>query len=100
MFAAINAILPHLARMRDKVARADYAGQIADRLKVDSRVIREELRRVATDRKQSRDAKQLRAIEDVTIAERQLLELMLASDEVRRAMIANLTEPDYAELAT
>jgi DNA primase len=97
---AINAILPHLARMRDKVARADYAGQIADRLKVDSRVIREELRRVATDRKHSLDPKHLRAIEDVTIAERQLLELMLASDEVRRAMIANLTAPDYTELAT
>jgi DNA primase len=97
---AINAILPHLARMRDRVARADYAGQIADRLKVDSRSIREELRRVATDRKQSLDVKHLRAIEDVTIAERQLLELMLANTEVRRTMIANLTEPDYAELAT
>lgn len=98
--AAINAILPHLARMRDKVARADYAGQIADRLKIDSRVVREELKRTATNRQHSLDKTRVRAAEEVTVGERQLLELMLANEEVRRAMISTLTEDDYAELAT
>jgi DNA primase len=97
---AINSILPHLARMRDKVARADYADQIADRLKVDSRVIREELRHVATNRQQALDPKRLRAAQETTVAERQLLELMLADADVRRAMISNLKEEDYSELAT
>jgi DNA primase len=98
--AAINAILPHLARMRDKVARADYAGQIADRLKIDSHIVREELKRTATNRQHSLDNKRVRAAEAITKAERQLLELMLANAEVRRAMISVLTEDDYAELAT
>ena len=97
---AINSILPHLARMRDKVARADYADQIADRLKVDSRVIREELRRVATNRQQSLDPKRVRAAQEITVAERQLLELMLASADVRRAIAPNLKEEDYGDLAT
>ncbi|HXG68304.1 MAG TPA: DnaB-like helicase N-terminal domain-containing protein, partial [Blastocatellia bacterium] len=97
---AMNAILPHLARMPDKVARADYAEQIADRLKVDSRAIREELRRVATGRQQSLDPKRLRAVQEVTLAERQLLELLLANADVRRAIVHNLQESDYAELAT
>jgi len=97
---AINAILPHLARMRDKVARADYADQIANRLKVDSRAIREEVKRVAINRQHSLDAKRLRAAQDTTQAERQLLELMLSSADVRRAMISNLREEDYRELAT
>jgi DNA primase len=97
---AINEILPHLARMRDKVARAEYADQIADRLKVDSRTIREEMKRVATNRQQSLDPKRLRAVEEMTQAERQLLELMLADEDVRRAMISNLKEEDYSELAT
>ncbi|HVG17640.1 MAG TPA: DNA primase, partial [Blastocatellia bacterium] len=97
---AINSILPHLARMRDKVARADYADQIADRLKVDSRVIREELRHVATNRQQALDPKRLRAAQETTVAERQLLELMLADADVRRAMVSNLQEEDYSELAT
>lgn len=98
--AAINAILPHLARMRDKVARADYAGQIADRLKIDSRVVREELKRTATNRQHSLDKTRVRAAEEITQGERQLLELMLANEEVRRAMISTLTEDDYLELAT
>jgi DNA primase len=97
---AINSILPHLARMRDKVARADYADQIADRLKVDSRVIREELRHVATNRQQALDPKRLRVAQETTVAERQLLELMLADADVRRAMISNLKQEDYSELAT
>jgi replicative DNA helicase len=86
--------------MRDKVARAEYADQIADRLKVDSRTIREEMRRVATNRQQTLDPKRLRAVEEITQAERQLLELMLADADVRRAMISNLKEEDYSELAT
>jgi DNA primase len=98
--AAINAILPHLARMRDKVARADYADQLADRLKIDSRVVREELKRTATNRQHSLDKTRVRAAEEITQGERQLLELMLANEEVRRAMVSTLTEDDYSELAT
>ena len=98
--AAINAILPHLARMRDKVARADYADQLADRLKIDSRVVREELKRTATNRQHTLDKTRVRTAEEITQGERQLLELMLANQEVRRAMISTLSEDDYLELAT
>lgn len=98
--AAINAILPHLARMRDKVARAGYADQIADRLRIDSHIVREELKRTATNRQHSLDKKRVRTAEELTVAERQLLELMLANREVRQALISALTEPDYVELAT
>jgi DNA primase len=97
---AVNSIMPHLARMPDKVARADYAEQVANRLKVDSRTIREEMKRVAINRQQALDPKKVRAAQEVTQAERQLLELILANADVRRAMVANLTEADYAELAT
>ena len=98
--AAINAILPHLARMRDKVARADYADQIADRLRIDSHIVREELKRTATNRQHSLDKKRVRTAEELTVAERQLLELMLANQDVRRAMVSALSEDDYADLAT
>jgi len=98
--AAINAILPHLARMRDKVARADYADQIADRLKIDSKVVREELKRTATNKQQALDSKRVRAAEGVTKGERQLLELMLGNEEVRRAMVSAMNDDDYLELAT
>jgi DNA primase len=98
--AAINAMLPHLARLRDKVARADYAGQIADRLKIDSHIVREELKRTATNRQPALDSKRVRAAQEITVGERQLLELMLANEDVRRTMLSALTEDDYSDLAT
>lgn len=97
---AINSILPHLVRMPDKVARANYAEQIADRLKVDTRIIREELKRAATDKRQSLDPGRIRSVDDVTDAERQLLELILVRADVRAAVIPNLEEEDYTDLTT
>jgi DNA primase len=97
---AVNRILPHLARMPDKVVRAEYAEQIANRLKVDSRVIRDEMKRVAVNRQQSLDPKRVRAAEEITQAERQLLELMLANSEVREAILSTLAEADYGDLPT
>jgi DNA primase len=97
---AINSVLPHLVRMRDKVERADYAAQLADRFKVDSRIIREEIKRAATERRLSLDAGRIRTAQDVTKAERQLLEVILAKPDVRKAIIPNLYEEDFADLAT
>ena len=97
---AINEILPHLGRMRDRVERLEYAAQIASRLKVDSRIIRDEMKRVAISRRQSLDAKRIRTAEDITQGERQLLELILANADVRRAIVPNLSEEIYGDLAT
>lgn len=98
--AAVNEVLPHLVRMRDKVERADYAAQLADRFKVDSRIIREEIKRAATNRHGALDQKRLRAAQEITAGERDLLQLMLASSEVRDAVIPNLREDDFADLPT
>ncbi|HEU4390837.1 MAG TPA: DNA primase [Blastocatellia bacterium] len=97
---AINSVLPHLVRMRDKVERADYAAQLADRFKVDSRIIREEIKRAASERRLSLDAARIRTARDVTKAEHQLLEVILGKPEVRKAIVPNLYEEDFAELAT
>jgi DNA primase len=97
---AINAILPHLARMRDRFERLEYAAQIADRFKVDSRTIREELKRTATSGKTNLDQKRLNAAQEITLAERQLLELLLGSPEVRRMIVPNLSTQEFENLAT
>jgi hypothetical protein len=46
------------------------------------------------------DSSRLRAAQEVTAGERQLLELLLANGEVRRAIVPNLNADDYIELAT
>jgi DNA primase len=97
--AAINDILPHLARMPDKVARVDYADQLADRLKINLSAVREELKRTATNRRPALDSQRLH-MEEMTKAEELLLEVMLANEYVRRAMLSTLQQEEYAELAT
>lgn len=97
---AINSILPHLARMRDRFERLEYAEQIADRFKVDSRTIREELKRTATSGKTNLDQKRLNAAQEITLAERQLLELLLGSPEVRRMIVPNLSPQEFENLPT
>jgi DNA primase len=97
---AINAILPHLVRMPDKAVRAGYAEQIADRLKVDNRIVREEVKRAATNRYSALDSKKLRRASTITDAERQLLELLLNRPDVRTSIVSNLHEEDYDQLAT
>jgi DNA primase len=97
---AINAMLPHLARMRDKIARADYADQIANRLKVESKVIREELKRVAITRQKALDPGRVRSSQSMLQDERELLELLLGNTEVRAAILPNLGKEDYSDVAT
>jgi DNA primase len=79
----LNAILPYLRKMRDRIERADYAEQIADRLKIDARVVREELKRAAVGRREQLDSKKIAASSRVLPAERRLLELLLASERLR-----------------
>src|SRR5262249_49105351 len=49
---------------------------------------------------QALDPKRVRATEETTQAERQLIQLVLANADVRRAILSNLKEEEYAELAT
>jgi len=42
--AAINVVLPHLARLPHAIARADWAGRLADAVQVDTDLVMQELR--------------------------------------------------------
>ncbi|MEK6320391.1 MAG: DNA primase [Acidobacteriota bacterium] len=97
---ALNAILPHLNKLRFIEERYDQAAQIAKLLGIDDRLIIHELKKAAARRQPTIDLKRFLDPERITEAERQLLELMLANEELRRAMISVLTDDDYAELAT
>ncbi|MEY4167530.1 MAG: hypothetical protein RIR52_1354 [Acidobacteriota bacterium] len=96
----INDILPYLRLVRDRIEQVEYVGRIADRLRIDSRLIRDEFRR-AVETKKERLPDQVRtAALPVKPAELTLLELILADAEIRRAVIAALDEEDYRGLRT
>jgi DNA primase len=50
---AINYLLPHIQRVPSRIARDEMASEIAHRLEIDSGVLRQELRHVATARSTS-----------------------------------------------
>jgi DNA primase len=48
---AVNYLIPHIQRVPNRIIRDGLAGEIAQRLGIDSAVLRQELKHVATDRK-------------------------------------------------
>lgn len=96
----INEILPFLRLIRDRIEQIEYVGRIADRLRIDSRLVRDEFRR-AVESKRERIPEQVVAVTlPVKPAEMALLVLILADSEIRRTLIPILEEDDYRGLRT
>jgi DNA primase len=96
----INAILPYLKLVKDQIGRREYFEQIADRLKIETKLIREEFKKAADMQASAVSEHALQATVAVKPAERKLLEIMLNYAAVRRQMINQLTEEDYEGLRT
>jgi DNA primase len=96
----LNSILPYLKLVKDRVERAEHIERIADRLKIDSRLIREEFKRAADTRQDRVSEKAVVATIAIKPAERKLLEVLLNHGLARRRLINELTEEDYTGLRT
>ncbi len=73
---ALNFLLPHIRRMPEKLARDQFAGDAAQKLGIDSAVLREELRQAALKR---RDRVETRSA-SLTEVERVLLRALAIAD--------------------
>jgi len=73
---AMNYLLPHIRRMPEKLARDQFAGDAAQKLGIDSAVLREELRQAALKR---RDHVEVRATK-LNEVERVLLRALAVTD--------------------
>jgi DNA primase len=96
----INAILPYLRLVKDKIERAEHFGRIADRLNIDSRLIREEFKKAAEIRSEKVSERAVKATLDVKFAERKLLEILINQADIRRLMRFHIREEDYEGLRT
>jgi DNA primase len=96
----INAILPYLKLVKDRIERAEQFERIADRLKIDSRLIREEFKKAVETRQEKVSERVVIASVAVKSAERKLLEILLACQPIRRQMSVKMTEEDYFGLRT
>ncbi|MBK9316145.1 MAG: DNA primase [Acidobacteria bacterium] len=96
----INAILPYLRLVKDRIERAEQFELIADRLKIDSNLIREEFKKAANTRQEAVSERVMTSMIAVKPAEKKLLECMLNHANVRRNMLAEITDEDMDGLRT
>jgi DNA primase len=99
--AAANAVLPYLARLPSPLLRAAWAARLAERLRLDDALLREELKRSAARARPSlqppRDSERLRP----TPAERDLLRACLENPALAAEFLPRLVaEGVFAGLAT
>jgi DNA primase len=96
----INSILPYLKLVKDRIERSEQFDRIADRLKIDSKLIRQEFKKAAETRQEKVSERAVTASIAVKPAERKLLEVLLGCQPVRRQMSLKMNEEDYFGLRT
>ncbi|MBI1984462.1 MAG: DNA primase [Acidobacteria bacterium] len=99
--AAANALLPYLAKVPNAMLRAEHANRVAERFRLDERLLREELRRAGGEGRREIRLQADAAATKVTPAERQLLRAFMESEELADEFLAPLLESgDCQGLAT
>lgn len=95
--AAINAILPKLARLESAVERTAWAGRLADALRIDDDLVMQELRSALKVAKPG-IRHRVGADDLASDVEARLVRLLLASDEARRRAHEALAPADLDEM--
>lgn len=96
--AALNYLLPYVARVPNKIRRAEWATELAERLRIEEALVREELRRAAVERrgemKLRPEVKQALGPGRVKPAERRLLEILLENEDIRADLLKELEDAE------
>ena len=94
----LNEILPYLKLVKDRVEASEQVERIADRLKLDSKVVRTEFKRAVETRAERVSDNILIASLTVKPAEKKLLAAILNHAGVRQRMIRQINEEDFQRL--
>ena len=81
--AAVNAVLPRLARIPNRILRAETARRVAEGLRVEEKLILEEIDRAARERRPEVKVSVAKIDVEVSLAERQLVQILLEDAELR-----------------
>ncbi|MGH9862994.1 MAG: DNA primase [Candidatus Acidiferrales bacterium] len=94
--AALNYLLPYVARLPNKIRRAEWASELAARLQIDEALIREELQRAARERRTEIKLRPEAAavVERSTAkpAERRLLQILLDNPAIRADILKEMED--------
>jgi DNA primase len=95
--AAANAVLPYLVKVPNPMLRDELAGRLAEHLRLDERLLRDELRRAAGEgRGEVRMREEVSAVRS-NQAIKQLLRQCLQSEEIAEAVLPDLVQTGTAQ---
>ena len=94
---AANAVLPYLARVPNPMLRVELAGRLAERLRLDPRLLREELRRVAGPARSEVRIQPASVAPKVTVAEKELLRAFVDDQELADELLPQMVEQGMLE---
>ena len=94
---AANAVLPYLARVPNPMLRAELAGRLAERLRLDPRLLREELRRVGGSARSEVRIQTASATPKTTVAEKELLRAFVENQELADELLSQMVEQGMLE---
>jgi DNA primase len=94
---AANAVLPYLAKVSNPMLRVEMAGRLAERLRLDQRLLREELRRVAGPGRSEVRIQPESAAPKVTVAEKELLRAFVEDQELADELLPQVVEQGMLE---
>jgi len=87
--AAVNAVLPYLIKVPNPMLRSELAARLAERLRVDERLLRDELRRAAGEKRGEVKVSEGLAA-DASLAVKQLLRACLESEDLADALLPEI----------
>jgi len=94
---AANAVLPYLARVQNPMLRAELANRLADRLRLDQRLLRDELRRVGGGTRSETRLQPESVAPKATPAEKELLRAFSDDQELADELLAPLLDQGMLE---
>jgi len=95
--AAANIVMPYLVRVPNALLRAELANRLAERLRVDERLLWEELRHAASEGRREIQVRREAASVKATPAEKRLLRAFLESEELADEFLPKLVESGDCE---
>jgi len=95
--AAANAVLPYLAKVPNPLLRSELGNRLAERLHLDERLLRDELRRASREGRAEVRVREEVGATEVNHAVKQLLRLCLESDPIAEAVLPELVSSGAAE---
>ncbi len=89
---AVNFLMPHVQRVANPLLRSEWATRIAQQLRLDEPVLREALRKAATDRRDRVETRPELIGRSARPAERRLVQILIEAEEFRERLAREISD--------